>query len=72
MYSRCQKSCPGFDSLILEKNMVCIFSLNLHLPLSHDLKGPIVSFNAAGHPVIVLNSHKSAYELLGKIQMIKS
>ena len=44
----------------------------LNLPFSHDLIGPVVSFNAAGHPVIVLNDHKSAYELLGKIQMIKS
>ncbi|EJD00110.1 cytochrome P450 [Fomitiporia mediterranea MF3/22] len=26
--------------------------------------GPVVSFNAAGHPVIVLNDHKSAFELL--------
>ncbi|KAH0580769.1 hypothetical protein H2248_002253 [Termitomyces sp. 'cryptogamus'] len=28
--------------------------------------GPVVSFNAAGHPVIVLNDHKSAYELLDR------
>ena len=41
------------------------------LPLSHDLKGPVVSFIAAGQPVIVLNDHKSSFELLGKVQMIK-
>jgi hypothetical protein len=27
--------------------------------------GPVISFNAAGLPVIVLNNHRSAYELLG-------
>ncbi|KAG6853456.1 hypothetical protein C0991_004243 [Blastosporella zonata] len=28
--------------------------------------GPVISFNAAGLPVIVLNDHKSAYELLDR------
>jgi len=30
----------------------------------------VVSFNAAGHPVVVLNNHKSAYDLLGTSSML--
>jgi hypothetical protein len=47
--------------------MVRTFTLNLFVSFSHDLKGPVVSFNAAGQTVIVLNDHKSSFELLGKI-----
>lgn len=34
--------------------------------------GPVVSFNAAGHPVIVLNDHKSSFELLDRRSAIYS
>ncbi|KAJ3871066.1 cytochrome P450 [Lentinula edodes] len=39
-------------------------SYGQHTPFPRYPRWPIISFNVVGHTVVVLNSHKSAYELL--------
>ena len=46
-------------------------SMLLSSRLMQDV-GPVISFNAAGQAVIVLNDHKSAFELLGACRICSS
>ncbi|KAF8968805.1 cytochrome P450 [Flammula alnicola] len=69
-----RKMPPGPRGLPLLGN---IFQMPTELPWIRFAElakqyGPVVSFVAAGHPVIVLNDHKSSFELLERRSLIYS
>ncbi|KAF8970727.1 cytochrome P450 [Flammula alnicola] len=69
-----RKMPPGPRGLPLLGN---IFQMPTELPWIRFAElakqyGPVVSFVAAGHPVIVLNDHKSSFELLERRSLVYS